>query len=58
MEAITAEEVDRAVVQTLREFLAISPEHARKVTAGLRHRHLLRMAVTKTPRPDVQYQPD
>ncbi len=58
LDAITAEQVDDGVIQTLREMLAISPEHARRVTARLRHAHLLRASVTKAVRPDVQFQPE
>lgn len=41
---MTADEIDEAVVATLREMVAIGPEQARRIMARLRHAGLLRQS--------------
>ena len=46
---MTADEMDEAAVSIMREMLAISREHARRVTARLRHAGLLVASDKLTP---------
>jgi hypothetical protein len=41
---MNAEQIDDAGIQILREFVAISPEHARRIVARMRHAGLFRKA--------------
>lgn len=59
---MTADEVDEAAVQVVREFLVPYTTHtqelARKIVAGLRHAHLLRAGVIKYERPPITFDPN
>ncbi len=59
---MTAEEIDKAVAEQLREFRVPYTLHtrvvARKMAARLRHAGLLRQGVIKTERPPIQFEPD